>query len=329
MSNEIIKAAQYLPSLYTEADVKVLADEFGGGLSQGVTFPRIGLKGTRFAIKDGDLEQVIPQSTIDIVIVRARPTIDKTWYASKYDPNSEEKAGPDCYSKDGIKPAADAMIPQCEICATCHQNAFGSGTDQNGNPSKGKACSDTKQLAVFAQGKCYGFKITPASLKAYNAYLKTLAGYSLTPPVVVTRIGFDPNFTYPVLTFEYVATLDPAQAAAIQQMRTSQEVEDICGAGNIVAAPPAPVQMTAPAPVVVEPVVEPAPVFGVGGLGGTPAPAPSPAKAPATRKKPPVAAQAQADAAPVDSAPFDTGATAAPAPATGSISPDILASLGL
>ena len=328
MSNEIIKAAQYLPSLYTEADVKALADEFGGGLSQGVMFPRIGLKGTRFAIKDGDLEQVIPQSTIDIVIVRARPTIDKTWYASKYDPNSEEKAGPDCYSKDGIKPAADAMIPQCEICATCHQNAFGSGTDQNGNPSKGKACSDTKQLAVFAQGKCYGFKITPASLKAYNAYLKTLAGYSLTPPVVVTRIGFDPNFTYPVLTFEYVATLDPAQAGAIQQMRTSQEVEDICGAGNIVAAPPTPaVAHVAPAPVVVEPVVEPAPVFGVGelggvgGLGGTPAPAP--AKPAATRKKT-TAAQPTANPAPVD-----TGATAAPAPATGNISPDILASLGL
>ena len=287
MSNAIVPVTpNYLPSLYTEADMKAIQDEFGGGLSVGISFPRIAMKGTRFAIKDDNTEQVLPQSQIEVVIVRARATIDKTWYASRFDPNSDEFKGPDCFSRDGVKPDPTSPIKQADICATCPHNAFGSGTDANGNPSKGKACSDTKQLALFAAGKVYGFKITPASLKAYQTYIKTLAGYNLNPTVVITRIGFDPNFTFPVLTFEYVASLDQAQAQKIAQLRGSQEVEDICGSGQTVSAPalPAPTPAPAPAPVV-EP--EPTPVaFGAFGPAVDATPAPAAAKPRAAKPKP-------------------------------------------
>lgn len=270
MTTAMIVAPSYLPQMYSEADMKAIQDEFGGGLAVGVSFPRIAMKGTRFAIKDDGTEQVLPQSQIEVVIVRARPTIDKTWYASKYDPNNEDAKGPDCFSRDGAKPDPSSPIKQNDICANCPHNAFGSGVDANGNPSKGKACQDTKQLAVFAAGKVYGFKITPASLKAYQTYIKTLAGYNLNPTVVITKIGFDPNFTFPVLTFEYVASLDQAQAQKIASLRATQEVEDICGSSIKVAVP------ALPAPPVVEPTPEPVVAFGAFGPAVEP---------PATEKK--------------------------------------------
>lgn len=41
----------------------------------------------------------------------------------------QEAQSPDCWSDDGVKPAADSRLKQCESCAACAQNAFGSGNE--------------------------------------------------------------------------------------------------------------------------------------------------------------------------------------------------------
>jgi hypothetical protein len=285
MTTELVAAPSYVPALF---NTKSVNDEFMAGLPQGGGFPRIGLSGKQFvrhidgtpevitgSFTDGGGNAVtVPLNQLKVVIVRGKAAIDKTYYVEKYNPNQSEAKSPDCFSRDGLRPDPTSTVKQCDTCAQCAQNQFGSGTDANGNATKGKACSDTKMLAVFCAGGVFGFKIPSASLKNFNAYLKTLAGYGLTPPAVITTIGFDPTSTYSILTFSYDGVLDEAQMAKIAQLRETQEVADICDTTPNLAAPVAPAAPASPAP-------SPAP----SPFDTTPAPEAPAAPAPAATKK--------------------------------------------
>ena len=293
MTTAIVAAPQYVPAIYS--NMKSINDEFSAGLPQGGGFPRIGLSGKQFVKHiDGTSEVItgsftdaggnavtVPLSQLKVVIVRGKAAIDKTFYVEKYNPNQSEAKSPDCFSRDGLRPDPTSTVKQCDTCAQCAQNQFGSGTDANGNPTKGKACSDTKMLAVFCAGGVFGFKIPSASLKNFNAYLKTLAGYGLTPPAVITTIGFDPTSTYSILTFSYDGVLDEAQMGKIAQLRETQEVADICD------TTPSPVAAPAPGPVVAAPTPSP---FDTAPAPATPAPAtPAPATQVTKRGRPSLA----------------------------------------
>lgn len=293
MSNVPATIPAYAVSLFNAAAIN---DEFSAGLPQGTSFPRIGLSGKQFVKHiDGTSEVItgaftdpagnqvtVPLSSLKAVIVRGKASIDKTWYMEKYNPNAAETKSPDCFSRDGIKPDASSPMKQCENCAQCPHNQFGSGIDQNGNPTKGKACADTKMLAIYGAGGVFGFKIPSASLKNFNAYLTTLQGYGLTPPAVITNIAFDTAATYPILTFTYEGVLGEDQAQKIAAMRESQEVMDIIG-GVPSAPPPAP-QVVAPQPVLVQtPAPAPQPVVQADPLFAAPAPQPVVEKPKATR----------------------------------------------
>jgi hypothetical protein len=239
MSNLVpVVIPDQIPAHLMKPEFMAVNTSISAGLPQGM-FPMIGLKGTRFVIKNEGEETVLPQTSIGVVLLSAKSTLDKTYYAAKYDPNSTEVKSPDCFSKDGIRPDASAVLRQAEACAGCPMNQFGSGMDQNGNPGKGKACSDTKMLAIFAQGGVYGFRVPPASLKSLGQYIKVLTSRGIAATSCITIIGFDPHFSYPVLTFEFGGFLDPAQATAIIGKIHSSEVEAITGTGG---APSAPVQ---------------------------------------------------------------------------------------
>jgi hypothetical protein len=215
---------------------------FLAGLPQGGGFPTIGLKGTRFVVKADGSETVLPTVEISVVLIAAKQNLNKTYYASKFDPSQTEAKSPDCFSNDGVKPDVSATMKQCDSCAGCAQNQFGSGTAADGTPSKGKACSDTKTIAIFANNGTYGFRIPPASLKAFGHYVKETSRRGVDLSTAITVIGFDPNFSYPVLTFNFAGFLNPEQVDKVAQMKTSIEVMDIVGG----TAAPA-VSQTAPA----------------------------------------------------------------------------------
>jgi len=202
-------------------------DSFLAGISQGKQFPTIGCKGTRFLVKQDGTETVLPTMEIGVVLLGAKPNLDKSYYATAYDPNSTEFKAPDCSSDDGIKPRADSPLKQCESCAGCPQNQFGSGKDASGNPGKGKACSDRKQLAIYANNGIYGFSIPPASLKAFVHYVKETSRRGVDLSTAITVIGFDANFSYPVLTFNFGGFLGPEQVAKTEVFAASPEVAEI------------------------------------------------------------------------------------------------------
>jgi hypothetical protein len=150
----------------------------------------------------------------------------KTYYASAYDPNAEASA-PDCMSTDGETPDPGVAHPVCDNCATCEMNAFGSGRNANGQPTAGKACTDTKIMAVLYKNDVYQLRVPPASLRALSAYMSALKARRVSPGNVITYIGFDPDVDYIALTFRTGKFIPEAHIPAIMERSETPEVERI------------------------------------------------------------------------------------------------------
>ena len=249
------------------------------GLSAGMP-ARIKMNGKDFALVDaGGEEKPYPKASLQamndgnlylpMVILKAKPTISKQWYLEAYNPNATEFKMPDCMSSDGVRPDAGVLDPQSESCATCPQNAFGSGRDQQGNPTKGKACTDNKIMAVLIpKHGIFQLAIKPASLKNFAAYVKKLSASGIPITAVFTYVSFDPAESYPVLIFQFGGFLPESHLPALAEKAESAEVKEIIGVPSVAkAALPAPAP--APAP------TAPAPDLGAD-LGSTQPPAEKP-----------------------------------------------------
>jgi hypothetical protein len=245
-----------------------LAQSLSGGLASGggEGFPRIGIKGGRFRIHEGDTETVLDSTTIDVVIVASNPRLSKTWYAKAWDKDSEPSA-PDCFSLDGVSPDPQSTNPQNDLCASCPQNAWGSKVTPTGQQIK--ACADKKRLAVVsaddAAGPVYLLEVTPAALKGLNQYQKELVMRGIAPEIVTTKVSFDTDASFPKLKFGFGGFNTPEIQEAVNPLFGSDDVRQITGEVN--RQPVAVPQITAsvqvaPKPVmkVVEPEPAPAPV---------------------------------------------------------------------
>lgn len=233
-------------------------DDAAAGISTGMP-PRLKLSGKQFTLVDanGD-ETAFPagkmvigpddNAYLPMVILRAKKPLQKTWYATAFNPGEEGKS-PDCFSTDNVRPDPTSPSPQSELCANCPHNAFGSGTDQNGNATKGKACSDTKTLAVFIPGsrktetdpKAYMFKIPPASLKNFGMYVKQLSAAGIPLGTAKTLVAFDLAQTFPVVVFKFGGFLPQDTLSKLAEIAALPEVEDIIAGMSSAPALPAPV----------------------------------------------------------------------------------------
>ena len=179
----------------------------------------------------------MPVPQLQAVVLKAKPGKEKAWYATKFMPGQETQS-PDCSSDDGIKPNADSRLKQCDNCASCSQNVFGSGTDASGNATGGKACADRKVLAMYAAGSAYRFAVPPASLKSWDSYCNQLTTKGLPLPAVITIVGFEQGDTAYKLTFAFGGMLAENQLGAIVKMISTPEVVDICSPRTAQATPP-------------------------------------------------------------------------------------------
>jgi hypothetical protein len=259
-----------LPAYLKQVDVASLNADLtshaGGG------FPAISIKGKVFAVvRDGEREVLRnpkdPDSaatSLDVVLLKANKGTSKVFYIKGYNPEQSEGQKPDCYSNEGIEPAADAQNKQAKKCATCPHNQWGSRITEKG-ASKGKACNDTVRMAVAAAGMLNDpmlLRVPPASIRALGEYGQTLAKRGVAYNMVVTKVAFDMDAESPKLTFKPVGFLDDAAYAEVQETVESDIVNNILGASfNAVEAAPAAkdteVAEEAPAPA---PATKPTPV---------------------------------------------------------------------
>lgn len=261
----------------------------GGGEAE--SYPRISIKGSRFRIVEGGNETVLDTTALNLIIVGSNPRLSKTWYAKAWTPDSEP-AAPDCFSLDGLHPDAQSTQPQNDLCASCPQNAWGSKVTPQGQQIK--ACADQKRLAVVAAddptGPIYLLQVTPAALKGLSAYQKELGMRGIAPEIVITKVTFDTDASFPKLKFQLGGFIDEEAQAVVDKLFGSDAVKEITKeAGTAPAAVPTPAAKrieapVAPAPAKAEPKA-PAPAeetpkrgFGASKPAAKPAaPAPAPA----------------------------------------------------
>lgn len=150
----------------------------------------------KFALPDGSRVD----GPLDLVIVDF--VSRNEYYEGAYDPNNISP--PACFA---INPIPKDMVPsdnapdkQSDDCASCPMNQFGSS-------GKGKACKNTRLLAVLPPDAdedtpVWLLKVSPTALKGFDGYVGGVARTFQMPPIsVVTSVDFNPNETYATLTF--------------------------------------------------------------------------------------------------------------------------------
>ena len=190
-------------------------------------------------MRDGDREiQMNPKdpdsaaTSLNVVLLKANKGTSKVFYIKGYDKDTSEGQKPDCYSNDGVEPAADAQNKQAKKCDTCPHNQWGSRVSEKG-ATKGKACADAVRMAVAPAGQINDAmmqRVPPASIKALCEYGQMLAkrgvGYNM-----VTRImnkGFYINLSvFPSVPYKNTGLRIP--------LTTGHSFEDIYNLLSIIA----------------------------------------------------------------------------------------------
>ena len=86
------------------------------------------------------------------------------YFEGKYDASSP--APPVCYSIDGIAPCGGENVQSNGLCNQCPQDKYGTGTDSQGEATKGKACKNLIRFLFLPEGSILPITITapPTSL---------------------------------------------------------------------------------------------------------------------------------------------------------------------
>ena len=163
-------------------------------------------------IKTTDKVFTFPDGTIDpgpIQVVIVDFISRNLFYEGAYDANNPQP--PVCFAIDKIVknlvPSQNASDPQGESCETCAMNEWGS-------EGRGKACKNTRLLAVMAadatgDDEIMTIEVAPTGIKGFDAYVSTVANTYNKPPIaVVTELSFDPSKSYPKLGFKVVGVND-------------------------------------------------------------------------------------------------------------------------
>ena len=233
MANELVTIGQRALAMRAERaeQLKRVSDAAKEGLFTGAP-PSIGCKGTRFVVKNGITEKVLDVLQIKGVIIAAKGPFDKAFYLKLFTPGDD--AAPDCFSRDGERPDPQAKDKQNGACAGCPRNCFGTGKDSQGDPTAGKACADSKVVALTVAERnedgtllCYQFKIPPASLTGWNKYVSELDQHGAYLPEVITEIGFNPEKSYPQYTFKMIGTVSDELIGDVYAAMDSKAVKDI------------------------------------------------------------------------------------------------------
>lgn len=236
MSNALTTQEFGLPStVFADAPKE---NDLGAGVSGG--YGMIGYKGKVWSIRSRGNEQVLmredgdgPRGSVEIIILKASQAISKVWYEKGFEEGT--KAPPDCFSANGLTPDPSSTKKQASVCATCPRNAFGSAVKQDGTPGKGKACSDSKRLAVVPmndiENEMLGgpmlLRVPAASLNDVATYGAAVAKMGFPYYGIATRVAFDAQDAYPKFVLSPIRKLTDEEAVKVLEMRNDVRVDRI------------------------------------------------------------------------------------------------------
>ncbi|MCK1741381.1 hypothetical protein IVA80_11015 [Bradyrhizobium sp. 139] len=231
-----------------------VTDDLSAGVQAG--FGIMGYKGKVWSLRKGGQETPLmrqdgdgPRNSIEVVVLKASGHVSKIWYENGYVEGSA--AAPDCFSANGVTPDPASKKKQGNACATCPMNQWGSRITPAGK--QGKACSDSKRLAVAPaediKNEAFGgpllLRVPAASLRDLAAYGEKMGALGYQYFAIATRIAFDPTEAYPKFVFSAIRPLTDAEADLVLELRDSRQVTTILAEGSEMAAPAGPVQQAA------------------------------------------------------------------------------------
>lgn len=211
-------------------------DELSSGIQS--SFGLVGYKGKVWSIRyRGDETQLMrddgdgPRGSIEVVVIKASSQVSKIWYENGYVEGSN--AAPDCFSNNGVTPEPTSAKKQCDNCATCPMNQWGSRVTPQGKA--GKACADSKRLAVVPlqdlDNEVYGgpmlLRVPAASLNDVAMYGQKMQQLGYPYFAIGTRIAFDPAESFPKFVFSAIRPLSDGEADKIIAMRDGHQVQRI------------------------------------------------------------------------------------------------------
>lgn len=172
--------------------------------------------------EEGDAE---PMKEIDGVILFTH-RLSAYWPGSYGSASNPEDKIPACSSMDGktgFCPSTGEVIN----CEGCQWNQYGTGTDEKGNPSRGKACKNMRRIYLMMDGdpNFYLLSVPPTSIKDVNKQLaKILAsGVPYTGMVVTLSLEKTKNnngVTYSKVVIKKKGAIPAGTAAQVQQLRS-------------------------------------------------------------------------------------------------------------
>jgi len=241
-----------------------VVDDLSSGIQS--SFALVGYKGKVWSLKyRGDETQLLrddgdgPRGSIEVVILKASQSISKIYYKDGYVEGSN--AAPDCFSNNGVTPEATSTAKQCESCAVCPHNQWGSRITPAGK--QGKSCADSKRIAVAPlqdlENTVYGgpmlLRVPAASLQDLAMYGQKMQQMGYPYYSIGTKIAFDPGESYPKFVFSGVRPLSDAEADIVLSAREGHTVSRILSESEFGPAPAA-------APAEAAPLFEQAPDVG-------------------------------------------------------------------
>jgi hypothetical protein len=191
-------------------------------------FFRVSIRGGRFKVG----EDIIGDNGISFEAIILREVPVNIFYLTKYDPS--KPVNPDCWSLGGMEPDAAVEHKQNDSCVSCPNNRYGTGTDQEGKRSRGKACRNSRRLVLNVEGVDFPvlMSLPPTAIKAFNQYLKMLT--SNVPPVpmfgVRTHFTFDTSSEFPKPLMEFHSILTAAEYLEIREYRMGADAENALNA---------------------------------------------------------------------------------------------------
>lgn len=136
---------------------------------------------------------------------------------------------PVCSSMDG-KTGLNTETGELRECERCPWNEYGTGVDEKGNPSRGKACKNMRRLYLLMDGdpNLYLLTVPPTSIRDVNKQLTKIltGGVPYTGLVVKLKLEKVQNangVAYSKVAISKSGLLAPDKAAAVMQLR--QEVK--------------------------------------------------------------------------------------------------------
>lgn len=227
MSNVALFGGSSVPAFVkARGELSAVAKALAGGGAGGGK--RISIKGGVFRLMSSGKEvAAIDERYLDVVIVNAAPKVSRIFYMAAYD--GDKVSAPDCWSADGVTPAADAGNKQSDKCDTCPKNIQGSG---NGNS---RACRYQQRLAVVLandiEGDVLQLTLPPTSIfgkedgenRPLQAYARWLTAQNVDPSEVVTRMKFDTKSESPKLFFKPMRWLTDDEFPVVKKQGESDD----------------------------------------------------------------------------------------------------------